>query len=1345
VCSDGTWECDYSKVTGFVEEDTACDGLDSDCDGVPDNQEVFADISLEGACPQIFHGVCRDNQQKVSIKCLGLPGGQFQWLCDPSAVPGHVLDERFTVEADNLGVWCDGLDNDCDGTTDEFHEHRLELEDSAFQALDWSYTCPKFTGVCQVQLFDGNPQEEWIVQSDVAWRCHEGLFQCALDHNEDYEPAEESCDGKDNDCDGTTDEGMDIKNSPCLKLGVCAGKGQAYCVGGEWLCNYDKLLNDPLFEFGQETLCDGLDNNCDGAVDEGLAWTGEALEWADCPLTEKKSISGLQVTVPVLGADRFPVLPGVCGRDLFTGQTSVRMSCQPVMSGATLLTSVWKCNYDEVEDYLPEEVFVPGGAFNPCDGRDNDCNGIVDDPGQIAMTEQLEQTTCRFLGECAGGNTKAVCNVDGKSPARWSCEYDIKQRGTVQVPVGCDPDLSNCFWEETLCDSLDNDCDGVTDEFLSGRKLEMATACSSVLNKGVCQQQFLDTKCRPHPSTGINRFECDFAGVPFYAPLETGQVDLCDGKDNNCNGQTDEGIQTSNPAQLESNTPCRFKGVCATGTVATCAAGNWTCNYSQVQNHGTGYTYQVPGGALVEVQCDGLDNDCDGVVDEDLNLDLGEASGLNNPKYKSGCKHQGACRGFVRWGCSGQGAQKSWFCDYTEVLGYEPVEVSCDLVDNDCDGSVDEDLYNIGPAGANCKRLGVCAGPGVTAACITGGWVCYYDGVQHYQQIEISCDGRDNDCDGKTDFELNWRDTNACETRGVCNNPDLEALCLGAQGWSCVYAVLPGYQAGTETLCDGKDNNCNGLTDEAACKFCETCTSDGNCQLNACKTAPTGEMRCASAANRCVYIDPVDGQCVGANSGSWACVATDHPGLCQEGQWVLSAPRCTGATPVCSGGVCKACYPGVQRCNGNMVEVCAGDGSQWTQQGACPSDRICVGKGICALNNEIDVSQANISLTTDAQEPRISALKGGGFVVIFASEMAPGGVGSEVMARLYSDVMAPLGPAFIVNTFADGTQNRPAVAYCPTSTGAFVVVWESAGQDGDGVGIYGQRFSNTGTKLGNEFRVNFTTTLNQEAPEVACGTDGSFVVVWQSQITASDYDVFGRRFGSDGAALTSDIKLNTTTAQNQYGPTVASYPGLGWGTSWTSVGADADAQGVVGQRFTTALVKSGGEYVINKYETADQKAPVMGGFSGTKAGWSAVAWESWAQDGAAWGVFLQVFNASGERLFPNTDVSVNTLVTAGSQRDPSIAILSSNHVVVTWESTGLPGEDATSWGVGARVFSQEGAGLTTHEFLVNQTTLNNQQNPAVAGLETGAYAVVWTSKTSLVPQDVRVMVRVFKP
>src|SRR5437867_3997422 len=142
------------------------------------------------------------------------------------------------------------------------------------------------------------------------------------------------------------------------------------------------------------------------------------------------------------------------------------------------------------------------------------------------------------------------------------------------------------------------------------------------------------------------------------------------------------------------------------------------------------------------------------------------------------------------------------------------------------------------------------------------------------------------------------------------------------------------------------------------------------------------------------------------------------------------------------------------------------------------------------------------------------------------------------VARLgYAQTSA--GLEFQVNTYTTGVQGVPVVA--ADASGNFVVVWESAGQDGNGYGIIGQRFAASGTRLGSEFQVNAYTTADQRFPSVASDANGNLVVVWGSDGQDGSGDgVFGRRFAASGAPLGNEFQVNSYTTATQRLPSVAS-------------------------------------------------------------------------------------------------------------------------------------------------------------------------------------------------------------
>ncbi|MGI5864384.1 MAG: MopE-related protein [Myxococcales bacterium] len=330
---------------------------------------------------------------------------------------------------------------------------------------------------------------------------------------------------------------------------------------------------------------------------------------------------------------------------------------------------------------------VHPGADEDCDGLDNDCNGAVDDIPASAVPQCEE--------------TRGVCGE-----ARKQCDGASGWRSCTEEDYG--PDYEGF---ESRCDGLDNDCNGAIDDIAASR----AEPCEKTI--GVCANS--TRLC----SEG-QWLPCDDSRYgPLYQPVES----LCDGQDNDCDGEIDE-----DPA-LE---PCgRQYGVCA-GAMKSCRNGFLVeCTDADFARHNPAYEFPV------ETLCDGLDNDCDGIVDN-----------VFSATQELCPKQLGVCEGSVRL-CGGGQAGDCSETDYaSHSAAYEAEETLCDGLDNDCDGTVDNLPERLLPACENQK--GVCAGTrkecrlGEIVGCAPADFALNLPG---YESPEVSCDGLDNDCDGEED------------------------------------------------------------------------------------------------------------------------------------------------------------------------------------------------------------------------------------------------------------------------------------------------------------------------------------------------------------------------------------------------------------------------------------------------------------------------------------------------------------------------------------------------------------------------------------------------------------------
>jgi hypothetical protein len=251
--------------------------------------------------------------------------------------------------------------------------------------------------------------------------------------------------------------------------------------------------------------------------------------------------------------------------------------------------------------------------------------------------------------------------------------------------------------------------------------------------------------------------------------------------------------------------------------------------------------------------------------------------------------------------------------------------------------------------------------------------------------------------------------------------------------------------------------------------------------------------------------------------------------------------------------------------------------------------------------------------------PAVASDASGNFVVVWSS-----GVPSyAVFAQRYASSGAPLGPEFRVNTYTTVGFAYPSIA--SDSAGNFVVVWMNDTQDGSSFGVFGQRYSNSGSPLGPEFRVNTYTTYGQSFPSVAVDIAGNFVVVWQSlgQDAFAGYGVFGQRYANSGSPLGPEFRVNTYTMGTQARPAVTSDATGNFVVVWQDQSQDGSADGVFGQRYASTGTPLGPEFRVNTYTTVSQSRPSVAADS---VGKFVVVWNSSTQDGSFEGLFGQRYS-----------------------------------------------------------------------------------------------------------------------
>jgi phosphoheptose isomerase len=145
--------------------------------------------------------------------------------------------------------------------------------------------------------------------------------------------------------------------------------------------------------------------------------------------------------------------------------------------------------------------------------------------------------------------------------------------------------------------------------------------------------------------------------------------------------------------------------------------------------------------------------------------------------------------------------------------------------------------------------------------------------------------------------------------------------------------------------------------------------------------------------------------------------------------------------------------------------------------------------------------------------PSIAMDSDGDFVIAWQSNLQDGS-DYGVYAQRYNASGVAQGGEFQVNTYTTSFQSDPSIAM--DSDGDFVITW--TGQDWWGAGIFAQRYNALGAAVGSEFPVNTYKENNQLASSIAMDSDGDFVITWQSNLQDGEgFGIFAQRYTANAA------------------------------------------------------------------------------------------------------------------------------------------------------------------------------------------------------------------------------------
>ncbi|MFH1467356.1 MAG: MopE-related protein [Pseudomonadota bacterium] len=768
-------DCDDADAHIHPGATEVCDGLDDDCDGVID----------DGAGDLWYRDADGDG--------YGDPEDEVLACAQPT---GFIVDDTDCDDGDaevhpGAAERCNDTDDDCDGEVDE-HPTTTWYADTDGDGF----------GNAAYALNACDPSSGWVAD---ATDCD--------DLDEDIYPgAPERCNEVDDDCDGDIDEDLattwyadadgDGYGDPATTSSECdPGSGW---VEDDTDCDDGDAATSP----GADEHCDGLDNDCDGAVDDEDDAVVDQATWyldADGDGYGLDSDTAAACVQP----SGYTALGGDCDdTDTAFNPGASETDCADPndynCDGSVGYTDGDGDGFAACEECDDTDAATFPGADERCDGADNDCDGDVDEDDAVDAPTWYGDADGDGYGDAAGATVACAAPT-----------------GSVSDGTDCDDaDAAVHPGAAEVCDTLDNDCDGDVDDADAG-VTGQTTWYADVDGDGWGDGASATDACFQPTGHVTDDTDCDDAA----SAVNPAATELCDGVDNDCDGATDE-ADAADAATWYADADADGYGDPARGTVActqpTGSVGDGTdcddhdddvnpgateaCNgvdddcsgtvddayaadaltwYADADGDGYGdaastdTACSAPSGFVgdatdcddgeaavnpgsIEV-CDGADNDCDGLVDDDDPSSTGVGSwyaDADGDGYGSSAYHLESCAqppGYVADGTD---------CDDLSAGVYPGADEYCDGADNDCDGDVDE----VG-AVDGVLRFADVDGDGYGDA---GSTALACDTASGYLDDDTDCDDRDpgvqpwagdawgdgvdGDCDG-IDGEADWYDS----------------------------------------------------------------------------------------------------------------------------------------------------------------------------------------------------------------------------------------------------------------------------------------------------------------------------------------------------------------------------------------------------------------------------------------------------------------------------------------------------------------------------------------------------------------------------------------------------------
>lgn len=505
---------------------------------------------------------------------------------------------------------------------------------------------------------------------------------------------------------------------------------------------------NPAINSSQIEICDGVDQNCDGVIDEGVSSTFYIDSDNDGFGSAEDIIQGC---------------------DVIDGYVSNANDCD-----------------DENDQKYP-------GGIEVCDGLDNDCNAEIDDG--------------------VGTNYYVDLDNDGfGNPNQIEVHCEL-QEGLSEQAGDCD-DSNNTVYPDApeYCDAIDNDCNDTIDD--GGTFLFFADAD----NDGFGSINDAQESCAQPEGYVSNSDDCD----DFDTSISPVAPEYCDGIDNNCNGDIDtdaidkntfyadvddDGFGDGNTAESHCTAPEGF------------VSNDVDCNDEDEGIYPT----------AVEI-CDGLDNNCDGTIDQDASDRERYFEDADGDGFGNGDESVLSCTALENYVLVDGDCNDDVTDDLAPFINPDMPEV-CDEFDNNCDEIVDTDAIDRMVLYEDSDGDGFGISTSIVLSCnVIEGFSednqvfdCDDEDAEIYPTADEVCDEIDNDCDnlidGNDDSVIGGTDMYLDYDNDGYGNPSMHIIsCNNTEGYVNNAEDCDDLSDMTnpdaQEICDEKNNDCDEEIDE---------------------------------------------------------------------------------------------------------------------------------------------------------------------------------------------------------------------------------------------------------------------------------------------------------------------------------------------------------------------------------------------------------------------------------------------------------------------------------------------------------------------------------------------------